>query len=113
MTFVYPKYESSELALVIQAKMSVEELAVAGPPPGADQDASLTCYGSGSRRRHGIHARGVVCTRQSGTAPDIVTRRRFVTILTQSALNALSIGGTLSIDGIDWTIRSKVPEVAV
>lgn len=113
MAFIIKKYESTELGgLIVNAKISTEEAAVAGTEPTDPADAALTVYSSGSRKRHGIHARGLICTRLVGTAPNQFTKRTFVTMLTQAAYDAASVGSTLTIGGTAWTVRAKEPERA-
>lgn len=112
MSFVNLKYQTAS-GLIVLARMSTEEAAVAGTEPTGDTDLDVTAYVSGSRRRHGVHTRGVTLTRTVGTAPDTFNKRTFLAQLTQTAQDALSVGDSVTIGGTAWTVSAKVPEVLV
>lgn len=112
MAFKKVNYESDTLGLIIRAKLSEGELAVAGTPPAASADAQLTVYGSGSRKRHGVHARGVRLTRVVGTAPNTFTKSTFLTCVSAARYAELNAGDSVTISGTAWTVSDKVPETA-
>lgn len=90
-------------------RQSTAEAAASGAA-GGTIDAPFHCYSSGSRKRFGIHARGVRLTRTVGTAPNTFTRSSFLAFPTAAAWNAAAVGDDITIGSITWTVSSKVPE---
>lgn len=64
----------------------------------------------GSRRKSGLHARGVRLVRKTGSAPNLVSFHTFLPILLQGDYAALQVGATILINGISWLVESHVPE---
>ena len=82
--------------------------ATAGPPtlPGFAKAS-----GSG-RRKRGLHARGVVVAKQSGTAPAIRIDYAFVPILTETDYGTVTIGQTITTGSLTgYKVVAKVPEL--
>lgn len=105
-------YDSSALGSTLKIRLGAAEGAVytAG---AANPDFDLHVSSSGSRRRFGVHPRGVRLTRLAGTAPDQVVKRTFLAFGTEAALAAVVLGSTITIGGAVWTVASKVPEDTV
>lgn len=112
MAFQDRKYET-ESGLIIQIRQSDEEVAASGAAASGDLDARFHCYSSGSRRRFGIHARGLRLERTTGTGDDAKTRYSFLAFPTKSALDTAAANETISVGGITWTIGAVVPETLV
>jgi hypothetical protein len=105
-------YESDVLGSTILVRLRAAE-AAAYTPAGGSVDFPLHAFNGASRRRFGIHARGVGLTRLSGQAPDQVVRRAFLPVGTAAALDAIAVSSVISIGGVDWTVRGKQPESSV
>lgn len=110
MTVQRFKYESNELGLILTCKLSPEEGAAAGVAPSGSADTGLTAYASGSRRRHGVHTRGLTLSRLVGAAPNQFTKSKFLTMLTVAAYDSAAIGDNVSVGGVSWTVSGKIPE---
>lgn len=106
--FVDVPYES-DLGIVCLIRVSDAELA-ATTPSASPVDAPFHCLNSGSRRKFGIHPRGLVLSRIVGTAPNTFTKQSFLAAPTLAAYSAASVGSTLSIGANAWTISGKRPE---
>lgn len=102
-------YDSTVLGSTLKIRLRAAEGAVY-TPGAAEADFDLHVYGSGSRRRFGVHPRGVNLTRLAGTAPDQVVKRTFLAFGTQAALDAVALNSTIAVGGVNWTVASKVPE---
>ena len=98
---------------VLFVEVQANRTAAIGEEPSATATSQQTAYVSVSRRRNGIHARGLILSRVRGTAPDQFTSTTFIPLLTQAAaaLEANQPGQSKTIDGTMFTIRSAVPEV--
>ena len=110
--FVDKKYESDLLGLVIQVRMSDAEADVYGTEPTAVRDSRLHAFNGGSRRKFGIHARGLILKRTTGTAPDLRVRRTFLPKPTVALWEAVELDSAVTIGTISWTVDSKVAETA-
>lgn len=82
-----------------------------GTPPAGAVDEDISAKVGGSRRTYGLHARGVRLVRSIGTGDDQANRYNFYPVLTPTHFATLNRGGTLTIDGVAWTISGKVNEV--
>lgn len=100
---------ASDNGFVCLIRQSDAEAAASGAG-GGTVDAPFHCYSSGSRRRFGVHARGVRLTRTVGTAPNEFTKSSFLAYPTVAAFNSANVGGTVTIGSTDWTIAAKVAE---
>lgn len=105
-------YDSEVLGSTIYVRLRAAEGAVY-TPGGATADFGLHAFNGASRRRFGIHARGVRLSRLSGAAPEQTVRRTFLPVGTQAALDAIALESTITIGGVDWTVKGKVPESSV
>ena len=105
-------YDSSVLGSTIRIRLRANEGAVytAG---AATADFTLHAFNGASRKRFGIHARGVKLTRLTGTAPEQTVKSAFLPVGTEAALSAISDGSTITIGGIAWTVRGRLPETSV
>jgi hypothetical protein len=110
--FVDRKYESDLLGLVIQVRMSDQEAAVYGTEPAAARDSKLHAFNGGSKRKFGIHARGLILKRTTGTAPDLRVRRTFLPKPTVTSWEGVALDSTVTIASVDWTVDSKTAETA-
>lgn len=65
----------------------------------------------GSKRKKQLNARGIVITREVGTAPNIIVRRTFIAITTVTALNLITVGTAIpAYGGQAYVVASKVSE---
>lgn len=105
-------YDSSALGSTLKIRLRAAEGAIytAG---AATADFDLHVYGSGSRRRFGVHPRGVRLTRLAGVAPEQTVKRTFLAFGTEAALDAVALNSVIAIGGVDWRVASKVPEDTV
>lgn len=90
-------------------RVSDEEAAAVDAATGP-ATLNFHAYSSGSRKRFGIHTRGVTLSRTVGTAPNQFSKSTFLSIPTTDEYDALSISDTISINSVAWTVKSKVPE---
>jgi hypothetical protein len=101
-------YDSGVLGATVYIRLRAAEGAVyvAG---GASADFQLHAFNGASRRRFGIHARGARLSRIDGG----VVKRTFLPYGTQAALDALALESNITIGGIVWKVKGKVPESSV
>ena len=111
MAFVETAYDSDQ-GVTMRLRMSTEEFAAVTASATAI-DFEAHAYASGSRRRFGVHTRGVNLSRTRGTAPNTFKDSTFLSIPTVAEYDALAIGDAITIDSVAWTIAKKVDEVAV
>ncbi len=109
MGFVNRGYES-DAGFVCVIKQSDAEAAASGGS-GGTPDAPFHCLSSGSRRRFGVHARGVTLTRTVGSAPNTFTKSSFLAYPSKAAWDAVAVGSTVAIGGTSWVVSAKVAEV--
>lgn len=114
MRFLRTKYESDSVG-IINVELSEDESAVAGTEPGGAAVSKMTAYASGSRRRNGIHTRGVLLSREVTDATGTATLSKFLTLRSASDLadTAYALGATVTIGGVAWTVSRQRDEVAV
>lgn len=108
--FVDKKYESDSLSAVIQVRMSDAEAAAYTGEPSAARDSSLHAFNGGSKRKFGVHARGLKLKRTTGTAPDVRVRYSFIPVGTVAVYDSTEIDATVTIGGVAWTVDAKIPE---
>lgn len=108
--FVDKKYESDLLGLVIQVRMGDGEAAAYGTEPTAAKDSSLHAFNGGSKRKFGVHARGFILKRTTGTEPDLRVRRSFIPSPTIAAFDATQLDSVVTISGTAWTVEKKQSE---
>jgi hypothetical protein len=110
----YKKYQT-DAGTIVQIRSSAQVLAFTGQaePAGAIDDPNIYAFASnpGSRRKKQLNARGVVLTRETGVAPNLVVRRTFVPIFTKTAFDAIVVGAARpAYGGFDWVIGAKINE---
>lgn len=98
-------YDSSVLGVTIYVRLQAAEGAVY-TPGAASADAQLHAFNGASRRRFGIHSRGARLSRVDAG----VVKRSFLPFGTEAALIALALESTITIGGVVWTVKGKVPE---
>lgn len=103
-------YES-DLGFVCQVRMSAGEFA-AVTASSSTVDAAFHCLNSGSRRKFGIHPRGLVLSRVVGTAPNQFNKTSFISTPTAAAWEAVNVGSTVTISTVEWKVSGKRPETA-
>jgi hypothetical protein len=103
-------YET-DLGFTCLIRVSDGELA-ATTPSASPVDAPFHCLNSGSRRKFGIHPRGLVLSRTVGTAPNQFNKTSFIAAPTAAAWAAANVGDDLSVGGNAWKIAGKRPETA-
>lgn len=105
-------YDSSTIGATVQIRLRAAEGAVYTPGAAA-AEFNLHVLQSGSRRRFGIHPRGVRLTRLAGTAPEQTVKRTFLPFGTEAALDAVALNSEIIIGGVVWKVASKQPETSV
>jgi hypothetical protein len=105
-------YDSKVLASTIYVRLRAAEGAVY-TSGAATADFTLHAFNGASRRRFGIHCRGVRLSRLTGTAPEQTLKRSFLPVGTEAALDSIALESTITIGGIAWTVKGKVPESSV
>lgn len=76
-------------------------------------DSAIFAYASnpGSKKKKQLNARGVVITREVGTAPNTFVRRSFIPITTVAALNLITVGTAIpAYGGNAWVVAGKISE---
>lgn len=101
-------YDSDVLGVTLYIRLRAAEGAVY-VPGAAQPDATLHAFNGASRRRFGIHARGARLSRVEAG----VVKRTFLPYGTASALEALELNSSVTIGGVAWTVKGKVPESSV
>lgn len=112
--FQYVSY-TTDAGTVVRLRMSAQARAFTGQGAldTAVDDENIFAYASnpGSRKKKQLNARGVVLTRKVGAAPNEFTRRTFVPITTEAALDALTINTAVpAYGGQAWVIADKIQE---
>lgn len=112
-TFQTSKYET-DAGTVVRIRISDAALGVLGnaPPAGAIDDPNIYAYAQnpGSKRKKQLNARGVRLQRFVGTG---AARKRFTTfvpILTEAALDAVTVGATVTLNAVEYTVADKIDE---
>lgn len=106
---------TTDAGTVVQLRMSAQAQAFTGQGSlsAAIDDEKVFAFARnpGSRRKKELNARGVVLTREVGTAPNTFKRRTFVPITTKAALDLLTINTAVpAYGGNAWVIASKIDE---
>lgn len=101
-------YDSSVLGATIYVRLRAAEGAVY-TVGAATADFQLHAFNGASRRRFGIHARGA----RLGRIDAGVVKRSFLPYGTQAALDAVALESTVTIGGIVWKVKGKVPESSI
>jgi hypothetical protein len=91
-------------------RISEDRYAAAGTPPAGDVNSSIRVKISKNNTEFGIRPRGLRLARELGTDPDTFTKYTFLPVLTQTAWEGFSENEEVEIDGVTWTVVSKVPE---
>lgn len=112
--FKYVSY-TTDAGTVVRLRMSAQAQAFTGQGSlnTAIDDENVYAFASnpGSKRKKQLNARGVVLTREVGTAPNTFQRRTFVPITTEAALTALTINTAVpAYGGNAWVIADKIGE---
>lgn len=81
------------------------------PEPGPT-DTGVSANVSGNRNVAGMHVRGLRLSRTTGTGAARKTFSTFLPIANPTAYNATSVGDSITIGGVAYTVASKVPEQA-
>lgn len=111
-------YESDKLGLTILCRMSVDEAGVYSTPSSA-VEAPVHAFNGGSRRKFGIHARGLILKRSvtvtdnSNTGPDASLTKDFYTFVpsgTLAAWGAAAVGSSVTLRGYTWLVSGKQEE---
>lgn len=103
-------YES-DLGFVCLLRVGDAELAATTLSVAAI-DAPFHALNSGSRRKFGLHPRGLLLSRVVGVAPNQFNKSSFIAAPTVAAYNAANVGDDLSIGANVWTVSGKRPELA-
>lgn len=79
----------------------------------AIDDSNVFAFASnpGSKRKKALNARGIILTREVGTAPNTFLRRTFIPITTKAALDLITVGTAVpAYGGFAWVVADKVNE---
>jgi hypothetical protein len=108
-------YESDKLGQLILVRLRAAEGAAYTPavPAANALTLELHAFNGASRRRFGVHARGVRLSRVVGTGNEASKRRAFLPVGTVAALNAYKTGDEVSIGGVAWSVSGKRDETIV
>lgn len=101
-------YDSTYLAQTIYVRLGAPEGAVYVAGAGT-ADIALHGFNGASRRRFGIHCRGAKLSRLDAG----VVKRAFLPYGTEAALDALELESSITIGGVAWRVKGKVPEQVV
>ena len=109
------KYESDKLGQIILVRLRAAEGAAYTPavPAGGVETLDLHAFNGASKRRFGIHARGVKLNRVVGTGNDATKKRGFLPVGTVAALAGYNKDDVISIGGVEWTVSGKLDETIV
>jgi hypothetical protein len=108
-TFTY----TSDKSIKYKIRMSVATAGLQDPASPTDAQTVDESVQVGSNRRSlGLHARGLRLSRPVGTAPNIFARTTFMPICTQAQYATIQIGTTFTVNGVEYKVSKKVPEVA-
>lgn len=110
---VLRKY-STDSGTVVRIRMGTDAAGLASnpEPAGAVDDPNIFAFASnpGSRRKKALNARGLVLGRTVGTPPNSFVRRTFLPISTKTALDAIAIDTAITINAVEYTVKSKIQE---
>ncbi len=76
---------------------------------GATDDADFVKVSKGNRE-FGQRPRGLTLSRNLGSDDEPNLRYKFLPMATQAAFNAASIGSTITVGGVSWTVIGKRAE---
>lgn len=107
MAFVSTRYQADN-GDIHPIRLSLETAAAAGAAPTGDITSPIRAKVSKTNREFGLRPRGLVLSRDVGTAPDIVKRYKFLPILTATAFQ--NPPGGYTINGVAWEVVGKEPE---
>lgn len=112
--FKYVSY-TTDAGTVVRLRMSkqAQDYVGQGALNTAIDDENVFAYASnpGSKRKKQLNARGVILSREVGTAPNTFTRRTFVPITTEAALDLITINTAVpAYGGNAWVVADKVSE---
>lgn len=111
MSFETTPYEMDN-GLICKMRVSDTELA-AMTVSAKTVDLSCHCLNSGSRRRYGIHPRGVRLTRAVGTGDAKSIHSSFLAYPTEAGWDAVADLAKITINSVEWTVSAKLPEILV
>lgn len=108
-------YESDKLGAIILVRLRASEGAAytAAVPAANVSTLELHAFNGASKRRFGVHARGVKLSRVVGTGNEASKKRAFLPVGTVAALNAYKKGDEISIAGVPWKVSGKQDETIV
>jgi len=89
-----------------------ERAAASGTQPAGDVSSRMKVKISKTNREFGLRPRGVRLSRVVGTAPDQFRKYSFLPVVTQTAYDSpgFAIGSTITVDGTQWTVSTKLAE---
>lgn len=112
--FKYVSY-TSDAGTVVRLRMSkqAQDYVGQGSLNAAIEDNKIFAYASnpGSKKKKQLNARGIVLTREVGTAPNTFNRRTFVPITTKAALDLITLNTAVpAYGGFAWVVAEKIDE---
>jgi hypothetical protein len=104
-------YETDD-GKVLQLRVSGKELAAMA---ASDKkiDFPFHALNSGSRRRYGVHPRGVRLTRSVGADDSASKKTTFLAYPTALGYKNVKVDDEITIGAIVWKVSAKVPELLV
>lgn len=108
MAFSNYVYES-DAGVSFQIRLDSDQAAEAGGVAGVS-DVPAHVRVSTSRREYGVQPRHIVAARLVGAAPNQFTKSTRLPICTPTAFAAIAVGSAIEINGISYTVRTKVAE---
>lgn len=75
---------------------------------GSISDTRMRVKVGESTRKRGVQARGLYLYRVAGTVADVgdVIKTTFLPVFTPTAFNAFTTDQTVTVDGVNWKVRS-------
>lgn len=107
MAFVNTKYEADN-GDIHPIRLNTATAGAAGAAPSGAVSNPVKCKVSKTNREFGLRPRGLLLSRDVGTAPNNFKKYRFLPILTATQFQQPE--STYNIGGTTWTFVSKVPE---
>jgi len=107
-------YESDVAATSYFIFLDTDQQTLAGAVKGASTAGFTIRANPSSSRVRGLNPRHIICSREvtAGTGPGALTKKYFtrLSICTQVALDAITEGSGVSINGLNYIVEAKVAE---
>lgn len=101
---------ASDGGAVFKIRLSTDKYAALTVDTGGASTVDAYVKISKSKREFGLRPRGLLLSRVIGTAPNTFKKYDFLPMLTAAAMAGETVGETIQIGSITWTIADKVAE---